>query len=131
MEFEQYIRIVKKWLWLIAAGTLLAAGVAFGVSSVLPPVYRASVSLLVRTTEGEGDDYFEISRHAYPSKQESLTRAKVEIELEQKIAAVIKENRAMIMAPGLIKLEVLEATLFTFEHVHEKILEEIDEIYGK
>lgn len=57
MEFDQYMRILKKWLWLIVAGTLLAAGVAYGVSSVLPPVYRASVSLLVRTTGGGGDDY--------------------------------------------------------------------------
>jgi capsular polysaccharide biosynthesis protein len=42
MEFKQY---------------LLAAGVSYGVSSLLPPVYRASTSFLVRTTGAGGDDY--------------------------------------------------------------------------
>ena len=35
----------------------LAAGVSFGVSSILPPVYRASTSLLIRTATAGGDDY--------------------------------------------------------------------------
>jgi len=57
MEFKQYLQIVRKWLWLIVLGTLLAAGVSYGVSSLLPPVYRASTSFLVRTTGAGGDDY--------------------------------------------------------------------------
>ena len=92
-------------------------------------LFKSRIITYAGLLEGEGDDYFEISRSAYPSKEDSLKRGKLEIELEQKIAEIIKANRGMIMAPGLIKLEVLEATLFTFEHVHKKILEEIDEIY--
>jgi succinoglycan biosynthesis transport protein ExoP len=57
MELEQYLQIVRKWLWLIVLGTLLAAGVSYGVNSFLPPVYRASTSLLIRTTRPGGDDY--------------------------------------------------------------------------
>ena len=57
MELKQYLQIVRKWLWLIVLGTLLAAGVSYGVSSLLPPVYRASTSLLVRTSRAGGDDY--------------------------------------------------------------------------
>jgi capsular exopolysaccharide synthesis family protein len=57
LELRQYLRILKKWLWLIAVGALLSGAVALGVSLALPPVYRASTTLLVRTTGGEGDDY--------------------------------------------------------------------------
>jgi capsular exopolysaccharide synthesis family protein len=57
MEFKQYLKIIRKWLWLIVSGTLLAAGVSYGVSSLLPPTYRASTSLLVRTSAAGGDDY--------------------------------------------------------------------------
>ena len=57
MELRQYIQIVWKWLWLIVLGTLLAGGVTYGVSSQLPPVYRASTSLLIRTERAGGDDY--------------------------------------------------------------------------
>jgi succinoglycan biosynthesis transport protein ExoP len=57
MELKQYLQIVRKWLWLIVLGTSLAAGVSYGVSSLLPPVYRASTSLLVRTSAASGDDY--------------------------------------------------------------------------
>ncbi|NHI92035.1 MAG: hypothetical protein EAX96_05990 [Candidatus Lokiarchaeota archaeon] len=93
-------------------------------------LFKTRIITYAGLLEGDGDDYFEISRSAYPSKEGSLKRAKVEINLEQEIANVMKENRSMIMAPGIIKLEVLEATLFTFEYVHKKILEEIDQIYG-
>jgi succinoglycan biosynthesis transport protein ExoP len=57
MELKQYLQIVRKWLWLIVLGTSLAAGVSYGVSSLLPPVYRASTSLLIRTARAGGDDY--------------------------------------------------------------------------
>ena len=92
-------------------------------------LFKSRIKTYARLLEGEGQDYFEISRSAYPTKEESLKRAKVEIEMEKEIAKIIKDNRGMIMAPGLIKIEVLEATLFTFDYVHEKILKEIDSIY--
>jgi capsular exopolysaccharide synthesis family protein len=57
MELRQYLQIIQKHLWLIVLATLLAAGASYGVSSILPPVYRASTSLLVRTSTPGGDDY--------------------------------------------------------------------------
>jgi capsular exopolysaccharide synthesis family protein len=57
VELRQYLRIVRKWLWLIVLGTLLAGGVAYGVSSRLPPVYSASTSLLIRTSSDQGTEY--------------------------------------------------------------------------
>jgi tyrosine-protein kinase len=65
VELRQYIQIVIKWLWLIVLGTSLAAGVAYGVSSCLPPVYSASVSLLIRSARQGGDDYGTIYVNQY------------------------------------------------------------------
>jgi succinoglycan biosynthesis transport protein ExoP len=65
MELKQYLQIVWKWLWWIVLGTLLAAGVSFGVSSILPPVYRASTSLLIRTATAGGDDYGTVIANQY------------------------------------------------------------------
>jgi succinoglycan biosynthesis transport protein ExoP len=56
MELKQYLQIVRKWLWLIVLGTSLAAGISYGVSSLLPPTYRASTSLLIRAA-GASSDY--------------------------------------------------------------------------
>lgn len=47
-ELRQYIRIAWRWSWFVLVCTLAAAGVGFGVSTILPPIYRASTSLLVR-----------------------------------------------------------------------------------
>lgn len=57
MELRRYLQVVRKWLWMIALGLLLAGGVAYGVSSLLPPVYSASATLLVRTSRDWGEGY--------------------------------------------------------------------------
>ncbi|MCL4498882.1 MAG: polysaccharide biosynthesis tyrosine autokinase [Chloroflexi bacterium] len=47
MELRRYLEACYKWLWLMALGTILAGGVAYLVSEAMPPVYRASTTLLV------------------------------------------------------------------------------------
>lgn len=44
----RYLLLLRRWLWLILTCTLLAALAAFVVSSQTPPIYRASVTLLVQ-----------------------------------------------------------------------------------
>lgn len=65
MQLRQYIRIVRKRLWLIVLGTMLAGGVAYGVSSQLPPVYSASTSLLIRTSSAGDEDYATVLVNQY------------------------------------------------------------------
>lgn len=57
MELRQYLQIVRKWLWLIILGTLLAGGVAYGVSSQATPVYGATTTLLIRTSSDGRDTH--------------------------------------------------------------------------
>ncbi len=53
MELRSYWELLRKWLWLIALTTVLAAMVAFLVSSHQTPIYEAKTRLLI--TEGSSD----------------------------------------------------------------------------
>jgi capsular exopolysaccharide synthesis family protein len=47
MELRRYLSVLRKWFWLVIAGTLLAGGLAFLLSRNSAPVYRASATLMV------------------------------------------------------------------------------------
>lgn len=47
MDLRRYLELFRKWLWLIALASLLAAGAAYLASRLSTPVYRASSTLLV------------------------------------------------------------------------------------
>ena len=47
MELAQYIRLLRKWLWLIILAAFLGGGVAFLVRSGQPPTYRAEAMISV------------------------------------------------------------------------------------
>jgi succinoglycan biosynthesis transport protein ExoP len=51
MELTRYIRLLRQRLWIIIVCPLVAALVAGIVSFLLPPVYEAKVSLLVRPSQ--------------------------------------------------------------------------------
>lgn len=61
MDLRKYWTILWRWSWLLALGTLLAAGAAFIVSRNMTPVYSASVTLLVNQAPRGGlTDYSSI-----------------------------------------------------------------------
>ena len=47
MDLRRQGHVIRSWLWLFAVGVLLAGGTAYLVSSALPKVYKAQVTLLV------------------------------------------------------------------------------------
>lgn len=47
MEFADYVRLVRKWLWLFVVAVVLGAGVAYVVSGTRPDVYRAETMISV------------------------------------------------------------------------------------
>jgi len=47
MELRQYWHLLRKWIWLIVLGALLAGGAAFVINRNTTPVYQATTSLLV------------------------------------------------------------------------------------
>jgi len=54
IDLRQYLQVLRRWVWLILGCTVVAALAAFIVSSQLPPVYSASVTLLVRLAPSSG-----------------------------------------------------------------------------
>ncbi len=55
MELRHYASILWRWLWLIALGTLLAAGTSYLVTRSMPRVYEASTTLLVNQAQTPGN----------------------------------------------------------------------------
>jgi receptor protein-tyrosine kinase len=51
MELTRYVRLLRQRLWIVIACPIIAALVAGIVSFLLPPVYEAKVSLLVRPSQ--------------------------------------------------------------------------------
>lgn len=51
LEVRRYWDVARRWLWLAVLGTLVAAGVSYGVSKSLTPVYRAQATLLVNQAQ--------------------------------------------------------------------------------
>ena len=47
MEFAQYIRLIRKWLWLIVVVGFIAGGISFIVGSRRPPTYRAKAIIAI------------------------------------------------------------------------------------
>ena len=47
MSINQYIRIIRRWLWLISLSTFLVTGIAFVIYGIQPPEYRAQVTIIV------------------------------------------------------------------------------------
>lgn len=47
MELRRQIALIRSWFWLLVASALLAGGAAYLVSSALPKVYEAKVTLIV------------------------------------------------------------------------------------
>lgn len=47
MELAQYVRLFRKWAWLILVGAFVAGGVAFIDAVRRPPVYEASTTIAI------------------------------------------------------------------------------------
>ncbi|MCZ7667667.1 MAG: Wzz/FepE/Etk N-terminal domain-containing protein [Chloroflexi bacterium] len=81
MEIQHYIILIKRWLWLIILGGLVAAGAAFLVSKSQEPLYRASAVLLISegSTLGAGGDFqaFQLSERLAQSYIQRLTNHEV------------------------------------------------------
>src|SRR5690606_3830996 len=61
MEFAQYIRLFRKWLWLIVVAAFVGGGLSFVINSGRPSVYRAnSIISIGRFMESRNPDQSDI-----------------------------------------------------------------------
>jgi succinoglycan biosynthesis transport protein ExoP len=54
MELARYLLLVRKWWWLLVAGTLAAGVASYGISKTLTPIYSSTATLLVNQTQVPG-----------------------------------------------------------------------------
>jgi len=54
VEATRRLRLVARWCWVLALGALIGGAGAYGVSQVMPPIYRATATLLVNQTQIPG-----------------------------------------------------------------------------
>lgn len=47
MDFSQYLRIVRKWWWLVVLAAFVAGAISFVANTGRPPVYRAETILSI------------------------------------------------------------------------------------
>lgn len=47
MELVQYIRLFKRWFWVILLGAFVAGSVSFITQTTQPPQYRAQVLIAI------------------------------------------------------------------------------------
>lgn len=57
MELRHYLVLLWRWAWLIVLGAVLAAGAAYLMSSSQPPMYQATVTLLINQASTTTQDY--------------------------------------------------------------------------
>jgi non-specific protein-tyrosine kinase len=61
MELRHQIGVIRAWFWLLVASVLLAGGAAYLVSSALPKVYEAKVTLIVgQSIQAANPDYTQL-----------------------------------------------------------------------
>ncbi len=75
---SRYAMLIRRWLWLLVLGVVICGGLTYGVSKLLPPVYRASAILLVNIgTSTSPNDNFTGSQLAAPTYAQMLTSPQV------------------------------------------------------
>ncbi len=96
-ELKKYGHIVWHWIWLIAIGTLLAAGVAYIASELTTPVYAASTTLLVNEAPsgGKTTDYAAIlsSEQLARTYSEMMTKRPVMEEVIAELGLKVPPDR--------------------------------------
>jgi len=53
IELRAYLAVIRRWLWLIVLGTVLAGGTALIVSARTPPFYQAEAAVALMRYKAE------------------------------------------------------------------------------
>jgi polysaccharide biosynthesis transport protein len=105
LELRQYFYLIRKWAWLIALCTLLAGTAAYVTSSLMTPVYRASVTLRISTPDSQGtSDYTALLA------SQRLAQTYAQLLKEAPVLKAVISNLGLAMTPrDLAALVTVEA----------------------
>ncbi len=95
LDLRQLWALIRHWLWAIVSCALLAAVIVFVVTSHLPPVYQAAVTLMIQQSPSAGaSDYTDV----LASERQARTYA--EIAKEEMIVQTVIGRLGLEMTPG-------------------------------
>ncbi len=140
VELVQYLRIIRKWLWLIVVGTLLAGGLGYAVSPRLPPAYRASTSLLVQASSAGIDAHSRMLVNRYLSatyrelliKRPIIEAAGQNLNLAQSTIAGLADKIEAWVVPdtSLIQLTVQDTDPYLAMNLANEIVSVFVSVHG-
>jgi non-specific protein-tyrosine kinase len=112
-ELKWYFSVIRRWLWLIVGCTLLGATAAFLVSSWIPPVYRASTSLLVKAggTADDGVGPVLASQYLAATYSELLTERPVIEALAQTLGLDARQTEGKIQVNLIPDTSIIRLTV--------------------
>ena len=113
VELKWYFSVIRRWLWLIVGCALLAATGAFLVCSWIPPVYRASTSLLVRVGGTADDGYGAVlaSQYLAATYKELLTERPVIEAAAQTLGLDARQTEQKIQVNLIPQTSVIKLTV--------------------
>ena len=95
MELARYLLLVRKWWWLLVAGTLAAGVASYAISKTLTPIYSSTATLLVNQTQVPGTiAYNDILT------SERLTRTYKELIEKSLVLEEVSERLDLPYGPG-------------------------------
>jgi len=113
VDLRWYFSVLRRWLWLIVGCTLLGATGAFLVCSWIPPVYRASTSLLVKVGGTADDGYGAVlaSQYVAATYKELLTRRPVIEVVAQALGLDARQTEKKIQVNLVPQTSVIRVTV--------------------
>jgi len=109
VQLVHYLRLIRRWWWLLALGALIGGGSAYGISQLITPIYRASASLLVNQTQTPG-----VIAYNDILTSERLTMTYRELISQRPVLDGVIDNLALSMTSdelaALIDVEVVSDT---------------------
>jgi capsular exopolysaccharide synthesis family protein len=109
MELIQYLRLFKRWLWLILLAAFIAGGIAFIIASSDPPIYRSEVTMSIGSAlDNPNPDYLSMQTGI------NLTKTYVEIVTTYNVLQSTADALNLSISPdalrSLISTEQVEDT---------------------
>jgi succinoglycan biosynthesis transport protein ExoP len=124
VDFRQYWILLRRWFWLIILCALMAGGSAYLITSQQPPVYQASVVLLIhspanlnqaqlaRYIEGESQTYVQMLTER-PVIEAALTQVEWDVSFDELKESALPKNRSDTVAyasVGPVRAELIANT---------------------
>lgn len=98
MELLRYALLLRRWLWLLLLGSILAGTTAFLVSRQMTPIYEASTTLLI-SQSSNNSAYFDYNSIL---SSERLTRTYAQLLVKRPVLTTVIDTLGLSQTPEQI-----------------------------